>query len=76
MGEEKDPTHTSKEKSGAAPGQRKAQVTLEISVISNQDECDKFQANEGTLQIFNLHPLVGSCTAGQNNLVCIYHTPS
>lgn len=41
-----------------------------------QAECDKFKANEGTLQIFHIHSLVGSSTTGQNDLVCICHITS
>lgn len=36
MREDNDPTHTAKEEIGEAPGQRKAQMALEISVISDQ----------------------------------------
>lgn len=34
---------------------------------------DEFQPNDGILQIFHLHPLVGSWTTRQNDTVCIYH---
>lgn len=36
MGEENDPTHTAKEEVGGPPGQRKAQMALEIPVIPDQ----------------------------------------
>lgn len=37
---------------------------------------DEFQPNNGILQLFHLHSLVGSWITQQNNMACIYHITS
>lgn len=62
-GEENDLTHTPKEEISGHWGRERPNGPgnpCDLRPTYVQAECDRFQANEGSLQVFHLYPLVGA----------------